>query len=117
VRILLDKNVPYPLKQHLEGHSIATVAEEGWDTLVDGELLTAAERAGYEVLVTCDQNLIHQQDLARYRMAVVVVGTNLWPLIEGDPAPIAQAVDRATPASYQFVAYPKPARRRRHQPK
>ena len=41
MRILFDKNVPYPLRRYLETHEVRTAAEQGWDRLVNGELLMA----------------------------------------------------------------------------
>jgi len=54
LRILFDKNVPYQLRLHLVGHEVRTAAEEGWDRLVNGDLLKAAEEEGFEVMVTAD---------------------------------------------------------------
>ena len=48
----------------------------------NGDLLRAAEQEGFEVLVTTDQNLKHQQNLASYRLAIVVLPTTSWPVIE-----------------------------------
>jgi hypothetical protein len=83
------------------------------DTLVNGALLRAAEAGGYEVLVTCDQRMQYQQNLKNRKIALVVVNTNHWPVIRTDLSKIAQAVDAATPGSYQSVNYPKPPPRRR----
>jgi hypothetical protein len=54
----------------------------GWDKLENGELLTAAEAAGFEVIVTTDRNLRHQQNLANRKLAIVVLGTSRWTLIK-----------------------------------
>jgi hypothetical protein len=43
---------------------VATVYELGWPSLANGQLLAAAEQAGYELLITTDQNLRYQQNLA-----------------------------------------------------
>lgn len=116
MRILLDKNVPYPLKRHLQHHVVGTAAEEGWDTLANGQLLAAAEQKGYEVLVACDQNIRHQQNLRSHGIAIVAIGTNIWPVmniwpvIRQDPTPIVQAVDAAQAGTYKMVDYTKPPR-------
>jgi hypothetical protein len=39
--------------------------------LENGELLTQAEAAGFEVLVTTDKNLRYQQNLEGHRIAIV----------------------------------------------
>ena len=87
MRILFDQGTPVPLRRALPGHAVATVHELGWSTLPDGPLLAAAEDAGYEVLVTTDQQLKHQQHLAGRRLAILVLGSTSWPRI----APHAEA--------------------------
>jgi hypothetical protein len=72
--ILFDQGTPLPLGAFLTGHTVKTAAEQGWSTLANGKLLDAAEAAGFEVLVTTDKNLPHQQNLARRRLAIVVLG-------------------------------------------
>jgi hypothetical protein len=46
----------------LQGHTITTAKDAGWDRLVNGELLRVAETAGFEVLVTTDKNMVSQQN-------------------------------------------------------
>ncbi len=53
--ILLDHATPRPLRRHLPGHTVHTAAQMGWDLLSDGTLLTIAEEAGYNLLITPDQ--------------------------------------------------------------
>ena len=48
----------------------------------NGDLLRATEQEGFEILVTTDQNLKYQQNLANYRLAIVVLPTTSWPVIE-----------------------------------
>lgn len=45
----------------------------GWSGKKNGELLTAMNADGFEVLLTVDQNLRHQQNHARAGVAVVVL--------------------------------------------
>ena len=80
-RILFDQSVPFPLIRHLTGHQVETAYRRGWDTLRNGDLLDAIEAAGFDVFLTADQNLRHQQNLAGRRIAIVVIGTSLWPTI------------------------------------
>ena len=49
--------------------------------LSNGELLMEAEAAEFEVFVTCDQNIFHQQDRARRQIALIVLGTNRLSLL------------------------------------
>jgi hypothetical protein len=61
-RVLFDKNVPYPLKRQLpSGYRVKTAEEEGWGQVSNGELISCAEKFGYQILLTCDQNVRYQQ--------------------------------------------------------
>jgi predicted nuclease of predicted toxin-antitoxin system len=75
MRVLFDQGAPVPLRQFLQGHTVSTAAQKGWTQLQNSELLNAAEAAGFEVLVTTDQNLRHQQNLRGRRLAIVVLST------------------------------------------
>jgi hypothetical protein len=106
VRVLFDQGTPEPLRHLLPQHEVTTAYERGWSTLSNGELLDAAEKEGYVVLVTTDSNLRYQQNLERRRIAVVVLSTPSWPRLQRASASVAQAIERATPDSYVEVAIP-----------
>jgi hypothetical protein len=72
MRILLDECVPRGLKRHLSGHEVQTVPEAGWGGIKNGKLLTLAQEA-FDVFLTVDQNIPFQQNLSRFRIAVLVV--------------------------------------------
>ena len=55
--VLFDQGTPVPIANSLLGHSVKTARQLGWDTLANGELLRAAEEAGFDVLLTTDKNL------------------------------------------------------------
>ena len=62
MRILFDKNVPVGVRRFLDKHEVRTVVEMTWpDQLENGELLRAAEREAFDVMVTSDQNIRYQQ--------------------------------------------------------
>ena len=63
MNILFDNNVPAPLRRHLSGHMVKTAWEMGWHELSNGTLLTAAENAGFPLMITGDKNLAYQQNL------------------------------------------------------
>jgi predicted nuclease of predicted toxin-antitoxin system len=72
VRVLLDESLPRPLAALLTGHDVQTVAAMDWSGKQNGELLQLA--AGrFDVLVTADQNLEHQQNLTALPLSVVVL--------------------------------------------
>jgi hypothetical protein len=54
MRILFDQGTPVPLRAALPNHTVVTAYELGWSELSNGELLSAAERDGFEVLITTD---------------------------------------------------------------
>ena len=78
MRILLDDNVPVPLRSWLIGHQVETAYERGWAELSNGVLLQMAEEAGFEVMITADQGIRYQQNLSGRRLALVVIDTNDW---------------------------------------
>lgn len=79
---------------------------QGWAMLDDGELLTAAEFAGFVVFVTTDKNIRYQQNLARRRIAIVIIGYARWPGLEPHVDRVVAAVDEATPGSFIEVEIP-----------
>jgi hypothetical protein len=72
--VLFDQATPVPIRPHLEGHAVRTTAQQGWDTLKNGDLLAAAEAAGFDLLLTTDKNMRDQQNLAGRTIAIVVLG-------------------------------------------
>ena len=104
--VLLDQGTPAPVRQYLPHHIVKTATQQGWATLANGELLTVAEANGFEVFVTTDQNLRYQQNLARRRIAIVVLKQSQWPALERHVALVVAAVDGAEPGSYTEVEIP-----------
>jgi hypothetical protein len=93
VKVLFDANTPAPLARFLRGHEVRRAATLGWDTLTNGALLAVAEEAGFELLITCDQNLRYQQNFTGRTISVLVLSTNRWPRLRSYAARIANAVD------------------------
>ena len=52
MRVLFDQATPLPIRAFLIGHTVRTAAQQHWNTLKNGDLLTVAERAGFEVFLT-----------------------------------------------------------------
>ena len=78
----------------------------GGDRLVNGELLNAAETAGFEVLLTTDKNMVSQQNLETRTIAIVVLGNSQWRIVQRYVRKIAASVNAATPGSYAEVDIP-----------
>jgi predicted nuclease of predicted toxin-antitoxin system len=70
MRILLDENLDWRLRRDLPGHQVESVPLLGWAGIQNGELLRKAVVAGFEALVTMDGNMVHQQNIAAYAIAV-----------------------------------------------
>jgi hypothetical protein len=106
--------VPVGVRRYLLKHEVSTVVEMLWpDQLENGELLRVAEESGFDVMVTSDQNIRYQQNLTGRRLALVVLGSNIWPLVRDYGSEIAAKVDAAKPGSYDFIEMPHPPRPRR----
>jgi predicted nuclease of predicted toxin-antitoxin system len=73
MKLLLDECVPRRLKRDFHQHEVSTVIEAGFQGLQNGRLLQSAASAGFEVLITVDQNLISQQNLKTLPLAVLVL--------------------------------------------
>ena len=78
MRILFDQGTPVAIRRFLVGHTVRTTRQEGWATLANGNLLLAAERAGFELLLTTDNSLAYQQNLTGRKIAIVVLNRNRW---------------------------------------
>jgi len=94
--ILFDHVTPRGIARVLSGHTVTTAKERGWDTLGNGDLLAAAEQAGFDVVLTADKNMRHQQNLEGRRIALVILSTPQWPIVRLHLERIAAAVNAAT---------------------
>ena len=65
--------------------------------MANGDLLRAAEEAGFDVLLTTDKNMRYQQNFAGRRIAVVVLGNGLWPFVKPMLPQVAAEVNTARP--------------------
>ena len=74
--------------------------------LGNGELLSAAEREGYDLLVTTDSKLRYQQNLKARQVGIVVLLSTSWPRIQRVIASVVAAIDAAEPGSYTEVEIP-----------
>ena len=74
MRILLDECVNPRLKEAFPGHDVRSTHEMGWNNSPDGKLLHLAQE-DFDVFVTIDRGLEHQQNLAKFDLGIVVVET------------------------------------------
>lgn len=85
------------MKRFLVGHDVTTVQERGWSSIENGELLRRASEE-FEVLVTADQGIPHQQNLPDFDVAVVVLAapSNRIEAYEPLAEELRHAVEHAT---------------------
>jgi predicted nuclease of predicted toxin-antitoxin system len=105
VRVLFDQGTPVPLREFLGEHDVSTAYERGWSILENSDLLDAAEREGFEVLVTTDRNLRHQQNLRTRSIAIVVLRTTSWPRIQREIPAVVHAINSTVPRTYVEVQF------------
>ncbi len=88
----------------------------GWHELRNGDLLQAAERDGFDVLITSDKNIRHQNRLRGMRIAVLELGNNHWPTLQRHAETISVALADLGDGEYRRVAFPRPPLIRRPPP-
>ena len=104
MRIVFDQGTPAPLRRALAGHAVATAFELGWSDLANGDLLQQAE-AQFDLLITTDQNLRYQQNLAGRRIAILVLPTTSWPEISQHEAEVLSAVNTIRNGEYRELRW------------
>jgi len=72
MRVLLDECLPRPLATEITGHEVRTVPEAGWAGKTNGELVALANEQ-FDVLVTIDQGIQYQQNLAGTSLAIIML--------------------------------------------
>jgi hypothetical protein len=72
MRILFDECVPRPPRKELLGHEVLTTRQMNWTGIENGDLLRLAETS-FDVFLTVDRNIQHQQNLSGYDIAVIVL--------------------------------------------
>jgi hypothetical protein len=107
MRVLFDQGTPVPIRKALAGHTVKTAREQGWSTLSNGDLLRAAEQAAFDVLLTTDTSLPHQQNLEVRKIAVVILSKNRWSLVRPLIGQIVASVNAAKLGTFTVIQIPK----------
>ena len=95
------------MRRHLVGHIVHTAAERGWAEMSNGEMIEQARISGYELLITTDRNIRHQQNPARRgTLAVLALRRHNWTDVRLYTAEIRDAVNRIAPGEYAEVVVP-----------
>jgi|SRR5579872_1828261 len=98
--ILFDHGTPRGLAAALTAHDVREARAQGWDALDNGDLLSAAEAAGFEVFVTPDKNIVYQQNLKGRKISIIVLGNAQWPILRQHMERVVAAVNAAAPGSF-----------------
>jgi hypothetical protein len=106
MKILFDQGTPYGLINYLFPHEVLTSLDMKWSELKNGDLLVAAEAAGFDLLITTDKNLKYQQNLIGRKIAVIVLMVPYWPKIKPFAHLIQGAVARVSPSAFIEVDFP-----------
>ena len=104
--ILFDQATPVPLRPYLKGHVVRTAAQQGWDRLRNGDLIGAAEAAGFNMLLTTDRNMRYKQSLVGKKIAVLVLSRQQWGQLRPHVQLVVDAVNAAAPGSFAEVEIP-----------
>ena len=103
MKLLFDQGTPAPSRRHLPQHLVDTLAEKGWSGKENGELLDLATAEAYDVLVTTDQSIRHQQNLSGRRVGIVVLLATDWPRVRNRAEEIAGAIEAVGPGELMEV--------------
>jgi hypothetical protein len=106
IRILLDQNTPLGLRRSLPDYEIVPARGMRWATVENGELIRAAEEAGFAILIACDRNIRYQQNLTGRRIAVIELMSGVWSIVRDHLAEVTAAIEAVQPGSYTSVALP-----------
>ncbi|MDR2205037.1 MAG: hypothetical protein LBE36_02605 [Flavobacteriaceae bacterium] len=76
MKILLDECITKKLKFYLSEFEVFTVSEMKWNGIKNGKLMTLCIDNGFDMLLTIDKNLIHQQNINKHKLIIVVLNSS-----------------------------------------
>ena len=100
MKVLLDECLPRRLVRDRHPHLVTTVPQEGWAGIKNGALLRLAIPA-FDVFITLDSNLVHQQNLDGVDLCVITLHAvnsryeTLQPLVHH----MREAISKAPPGT------------------
>ena len=98
--------MPRPFEKFLGDHEVQHTSRLNWGHLENGNLLRAAEEAGFEVIVTVDQNIPYQQSLTGRSLSLIVIRSrsNAIPDLMSLVPKILAALEKSVPGTVHVVA-------------
>jgi hypothetical protein len=96
-RILFDHNVPARLGHYLKAFDVKLARHMGWAELKNGKLLQAAEDGGFEVLLTADQTIPTENEIAGRRIGLTCMSANNWNIVSDYVPEISEALHKCKP--------------------
>jgi predicted nuclease of predicted toxin-antitoxin system len=90
MRVLLDNNVNRRFSALIVGHYVRHVQDLGWEDMQNGDLIAAAEKAGFDAMITADKRMQYQQSLKDRKISIVVLNSRR--IVFEDIAPLAPQV-------------------------
>ena len=99
MRILFDHGTPSGIARALLDHEVVEARDLGCDRISNGDLLSAAEAAGFEILLTTDKRIRSRQNLTDRKLAIVVLANSTWRVVRLYLERIRVGVDDAVAGS------------------
>lgn len=105
MKILFDECVPWPMHRFLASNFCISVQAQGWSGIRNSELLKRAEDE-FDLLITADQNILYQQNLAGATISILELSTNdLRRIVSAAPL-IQRAVEEIRPGQFLRLDIP-----------
>ena len=105
MKVLLDEMLPIGVREFLPQHDVVTAAYAGLAGISNGEMIRRAIAGGFDVIVSLDLGIPHQQNLDRHGIGFVLVPHNDVDLIRAYADELLDAVGNVTPGKVERVAH------------
>ncbi len=102
-RVLFDHSALAPLARFLKAFDIRLADEIRWARLRNGDLLTQAEQAGFDVLLSGDKSMKTEQNMNDRKIALLYMSDNHWPIVKDHVPAIEQEIEQARPGDVKTI--------------
>ena len=73
MKVLLDECVTKRLSSYLKDFEVYSVMEMGWSGVKNGKLISLSVKNNFDIILTIDKNMIHQQNIEKYPITIVII--------------------------------------------